>query len=105
MTLAELTAAIFANIPARRGNVYQTTIRKKRPDGTVRENGPYFIWTRCEDGRMRSSYVPAADVPRYRKEVENGRRLAGLIGELWKLAGGAAGAEKKTRRSTGPRPR
>jgi len=106
MTLAELTAKIIENIPARRGNVYQATIRKRRPDGTVRENGPYFIWTRCEGGKMRSSYVPAADVPRYRAEVENGRRLDGLIGELWKLAEGMAGAVKKTpRRSTGPRPR
>jgi len=106
MTLAELTVKIMETVPARRGNVYETTIRKMRADGSVRENGPYFIWTRSEGGKMRSSYVPAADVPRYRQEIENGRRLEDLIGELWNLAEGAADAEKKTpRRSTAPRPR
>jgi len=100
MTLAELTVKIIESFPARRGNVYPMTIRKTRPDGSVRENGPYFVWTRCEGGKMRSSYVPAADVPRYRREIESGRRLEGLIGELWKLAEGAAGAEKKTARGT-----
>ena len=106
MTLAELTVKIIESFPARRGNVYETTIKKRRADGTVRENGPYFIWTRCEGGKMRSSYVPAADAPRYRRETENGKRLEGLIGELWKLAEGAADAGKKTpRRSTPPRPR
>ncbi len=106
MTLAELTVKIIESFPARRGNVYETTIRKRRPDGTVRENGPYFIWTRSEDGKMRSSYVPAADVPRYRREIESGRRLDGLIQELWKLAEGTADAEKKTARgSTRRRPR
>lgn len=106
MTLEGLIAKIAGSIPARRGNVYQATIRKRRPDGTVRENGPYFVWTRSEGGKMKSSYVPAADVPRYRLEIENGRRLDALIGELWKLAEATAAPEKKTpRRTTGPRRR
>lgn len=95
MTFAELTAEIIGNLPAKRGNVYQTTIRKKRPDGTVRENGPYFIWTRCEGGKMKSSYVSAGDVPRYRREIESGRRLDKLIEELWKLAENMGDLEKK----------
>jgi len=105
MTLEGLIAKIVGSIPARRGNVYQTTVRKRRPDGTVRENGPYFIWTRCENGKMKSSYVPAPDVPRYRREIERGRRMDVLIGELWKLAEEMAEPGKKTpRRSTGRRP-
>ena len=55
MSLATLTSKIIGSMPARRGNVYETTIRKRRADGTVRENGPYYIWTRCEGGRMKSS--------------------------------------------------
>lgn len=106
MSLAALTAKIIGSMPARRGNVYQTTIRKRRADGTVRENGPYYIWTRCEEGRMKSSYVPAADVSRFRQETENGRKLAALIEELWRLAEGMADPVKKTPRgTTRPRPR
>ena len=37
MSLATLTSKIIGSMPARRGNVYETTIRKRRADGTVRE--------------------------------------------------------------------
>jgi hypothetical protein len=97
MTLAELTVKIMETVPARRGNVYETTVKTRRADGTVRENGPYFIWTRSGGGKMRSSYVPQADVSRYRREIENGKKLEVLIRELWRLAEGAADAEKKRR--------
>ena len=100
MSLATLTSKIIGSMPARRGNVYETTIRKRRPDGTVRENGPYHIWTRCEGGRMKSSYVPAADVPRFRQEIENGRKLAALMEELWRMAEGMSDPVKKTPHGT-----
>jgi len=104
MSLATLTAKVIGSMPAGRGNVYQTTIRKKRPDGTVRENGPYHIWTRCEGGRMKSSYVPAADVPRFRQEIGNGRKLAALVEELWRMAEGTPDPVKKTPRRTTRQP-
>jgi len=104
MSLATLTSKIIGSMPARRGNVYETTIRKRRADGSVRENGPYYIWTRCEGGRMKSTYVPAADVPRFKQEIENGRKLAALVEELWGLAEGMSGPVKKTPRGT-TRPR
>ena len=100
MSIAVLTAQIIGSLPARRGNIYETTIRKRRPDGTVRENGPYHIWTRCEGGRMKSSYVPAADVPRFRREIENGRKLAALMEEFWRMAEGMSDPLKKTPRGT-----
>lgn len=97
MTFTELTKELIGALPARRGNIYPAMIRKKRPDGSVRENGPYYIWTRCEDGKMKSSYVPEADVSRYKQEIESGHRLEELIKKLWKLAEGLADSKKKRR--------
>lgn len=98
MTIAELTKEVIGSFPARRGNIYPAMIRKKRPDGSVRENGPYYIWTRSENGKMKSSYVPAADVPRYKREIESGHKLEELIKKLWKLAEELGDSKKKAPR-------
>jgi len=86
MKLSEFFTAVQAALPARRGNLYEQYLEREGADGRVRRNGPYYVWTRCEDGKMVSSRVAREDVPRVREEIAKGKVLDGLIGQLWKLA-------------------
>jgi len=110
MTLSEFFIAVQAALPARRGNLYEQYLDREGADGQKRRNGPYYVWTRCEGGRMVSDRVAQQDVPRVREEIARGKLLNGLMGQLWKLAEDLArnaGDVKKKRSSssTGRRPR
>lgn len=109
MTLSELFTAVQAALPARRGNLYKQYLDRAGADGKPRRYGPYYVWTRCEDGKMVSSRVAREDVPRVKEEIARGKELNGLVGQLWKLAEelaqAAEGAKKKrSSRSTRRRP-
>lgn len=109
MKLSEFFNAVQAALPARRGNLYEQYLERKGADGQRRRNGPYYVWTRCEGGKMVSKRVAREDVPRVREEIARGKVLDGLIGHLWKLAEDLAceggGAKKKSSiRSTGRQP-
>lgn len=109
MTLREFFTAVQAVLPARRGNLYEQYMERKGADGQTRRFGPYYVWTRCEGGKMVSSRVPREDASRVREEIAQGKQLTDLIGQLWKLAEemarNAGDAKKKTsNRSTGRRP-
>ena len=110
MTLSEFFTAVQAALPARRGNLYEQYLEREGADGQRRRNGPYYVWTRCEGGKMLSDRVAREDVPRVREEIGRGKLLDGLIGQLWRLAEDLArdvGGSKKKRSSssTGRRPR
>lgn len=110
MTLSEFLTAVQATLPARRGNLYEQYFERKGADGKMRRNGPYYVWTRCEGGKMVSSRVAREDVSRVREEIARGKVLDGLIGRLWKLAEEmareAGGSKKKSSSgSTGQRRR
>jgi hypothetical protein len=98
MNIGEWFKALASNLPARRGNLYEQYYERKDSDGNTRRLGPYYVWTRCEDGKMVSERVPKEDVPRVREEIANGKRLDDLIGKLWKMsetmARDAGGAKK-----------
>lgn len=109
MTLSEFFTAVPNALPARRGNLYEQYFERPGAGGEQRRYGPYYIWTRCENGRMVSSRVAREDVTRVREEIARGKQLDGLISQLWKLAEDLAcdtGDVKKKRsnRSTGRRP-
>ena len=109
MTLSDFFTAVQAALPARRGNLYEQYFEREAADGQRRRNGPYYVWTRCEGGRMVSSRIAREDVPRVREEIARGKVLDGLIGRLWQLAeelAREAGGSKKKRSSgsTGRRP-
>lgn len=109
MKLSEFFTAVQTALPARRGNLYEQYLEREGADGQTRRNGPYYIWTRCEEGKMVSSRVAREEVPRVREEIAKGKVLEGLIGQLWKLAEDlacATGGEKKksSSRSTRRRP-
>ena len=109
MTLSEFFSAVQGVLPARRGNLYEQYLERVGSDGQPRRNGPYYVWTRCEGGRMASSRVAREDAPRVREEIARGRRLDSLIGQLWKLAeemarDGGDTKKKRSNRSTRRRP-
>lgn len=86
MTLSDFFAAVQTVLPARRGNLYEQYFERKGAHGKLRRNGPYYVWTRCEGGKMVSSRVAREDAPRVREEIARGKRLDSLINELWTLA-------------------
>lgn len=101
MTLSDFFTAVQTVLPARRGNLYEQYFERDGADGKTRRFGPYYVWTRCEGGKMVSSRVPREDAPRVREEISRGKLLEGLIGKLWKLAEDMArnsgDAKKRTR--------
>ncbi len=110
MTLSEFFTAVQAALPARRGNLYEQYLEREGADGQMRRNGPYYVWTRCEGGKMVSDRIAREDVPRVREEIARGKLLDDLVGQLWKLAEDLArkagdAKKKKSNRSTGRQPR
>lgn len=109
MNLADILMEMHATLPARRGNLYEQYVEKPRAGGGTRRHGPYYVWTRCEDGKMVSSRVAREDAPRVRQELAQGKRLASLINQMWKQAeamADKAGDIKKKQNSGGSkRPR
>jgi hypothetical protein len=90
MKLSEFVTAVQAALPARRGNLYEQYFERQMGDGQSRRYGPYYVWTRCEEGTMRSERIASEDVPRVRAEIANGKVLDRLVDQLWKLAEGMA---------------
>lgn len=110
MTLSEFFSAVQAALPARRGNLYEQYLERAGADGTMKRYGPYYVWTRCENGKMVSSRVAREDAPRVREEIAKGKDLSGLIDQLWRLAEELAqtterGKKKKSSTSMRRRPR
>ena len=71
----------------------------------MNRDGPYYVWTLCENGKMVSSRVSREDAPRVREEIAQGKVLNGLIEQLWKLSEELAqaaerGKKKKFSKST-----
>lgn len=108
MTLNEFFTSVQSVLPARRGNLYEQYFERVGTNGKLRRNGPYYVWTRCEGGRMVSSRVSREDAPRVREEIARGKRLDELISQLWKLAENLArnagdSKKKRSNRSMGRR--
>ena len=98
MTIESIFTQIMATIPARRGNVYNTMVKKRRKDGSIVEYGPYAIWTRYENGKMKTSYVPRGQEDQYRMQVERGNLLDKLIEEIWGIAEKSCDSEKSLKK-------
>ena len=79
MNLSEFFNAVQATLPARRGNLYEQYFERPGADGKTRRYGPYYVWTRCEGGKMVSDRVARADVSRVREEISRGKIFDSLI--------------------------
>lgn len=109
MILSDFFTSVQTVLPARRGNLYEQYFERKGAHGKLRRYGPYYVWTRCEGGKMVSSRIARDDAPRVREEIARGKQLDRLIGELWKLAEDMArdagdAKKKNSNRSTRRRP-
>lgn len=106
MHLNKIFTAVAATLPARRGHLYEQYYEREGADGKSRRYGPYYVWTRCKDGKMVSERVSREEAPRVREEIARGKRLEDLVAQLWKLAENLARdagdiKKKRSRRSTG----
>ena len=103
MKLGEFFSGVAETLPARRGNLYEQFYHRQGKDGNVRRYGPYYVWTRCVEGKMVSERVPKEDVARVREEIARGKVLDDLLGKLWTLSENLArksgGKKKKSNRS------
>lgn len=107
MKLSECFTAIAASLPARRGNLYEQYFERAGADGKTRRFGPYYVWTRCEDGKMVSERVSREDAPLVREQIAKGKLLDSLLQQLWQLAENMArnaGEKKKSSRKSMGRP-
>ena len=109
MTLSDFLLTVPTVLPARRGNLYEQYYERVGADGKRRRNGPYYVWTRCEGGKMISSRITREDVPRVREEIARGQQLEVLLAQLWRLAedlarDGGDIKKKSLNNSTGRRP-
>ena len=100
MTIPDLLLELQACLPARRGNLYEQYYELPRSGGGTRRNGPYYVWTRCDHGKMVSSRIAREDAPRVRQEIARGKRLASLIDQLWKRAEDMAILPDDTKKKT-----
>ncbi|HTZ51087.1 MAG TPA: DUF6788 family protein [Spirochaetia bacterium] len=62
----------------RRGTVTAQSFTKRRQDGSVVTQGPYYLYSRTEQRRSYSQRLPAEAVGQYRTETENCRRFKDL---------------------------
>lgn len=82
MNLAEIISEIGHCFPARRGS-----LSKQFLDGAGgKQNGPYFVLSRSVDGKTKSLRVPADCVDTVKAELDRGKRLGGLMGDIWAIA-------------------
>jgi len=62
----------------RRGTVNVQSFTKRRKDGSVVTQGPYYLYSRTEQRRSYSQRIPEEAVEQYRTETENCRRFKEL---------------------------
>jgi len=88
----------------RRGTVNVQAFTRRRQDGSVVTQGPYYLYSRTEKGSSYSQRLPAEAVAQYRMETENCRRFKELAQQYILLcepltAQGTEGKKNSRRRS------
>jgi len=97
MNLSEIFHEIMASLPARRGSVHEQFIKRLNSRGEEVVNGPYYVYTCSINGKTRSERISKKDYPRVKEECERGRKLAGLMNQIWALAESESKDSKKKR--------
>ena len=66
------------------GSLSRLTQRRRQGTGRRHKGDSYWYLTWKEGGRSRALYIPAGDVPRVRRGIENMKRVRGLLfGMAW----------------------
>ena len=98
MTVDEILGKLAAIGPARRGQITEQWYEKAGKNGKRKRQGPYYVWTRYDDGRKITERVPAADIDRAKDELARGEEVNELFREFFraKEAEACGGGQKKT---------
>ncbi len=94
----ELVDQLAAPLPIRRGSLAERYVKCCKPGCLCAErpgarHGPYYSLTRAVGGRTQSRFVPAAQVPLVRRQIEAGRRFRQQVEAYWEACEHWADAE------------
>ena len=87
-TLARLAAALSHPQPMRRGSLYERRMKCGQAACACQHDpkaahGPYFTLTQKLDGKTRSRYLSAQQVPVVRGQIEAGQRFRERLEGYW----------------------
>ena len=96
--VAELSAALSQPRPMRRGSVNERRMKCGQANCACQHDpkarhGPYFTLTQAADGKTRSRYVTAEQVPVLRRQIEAGREFRQQVENYWEACEQWADAE------------
>ncbi len=100
MTVDKILERLAAIGPARRGQITEQWYDKTGRNGKKKRQGPYYVWTRYDDGKKITERVPAAEIDRAKDELARGEEIGGLFLEFFraKEAEACGDSQKKRRR-------
>lgn len=98
MTVDEILGKLAAIGPARRGQITEQWYEKAGKNGKRKRQGPYYVWTRYDDGKKITERVPAAEIDRARDELARGEEINELFREYFRAKESEASGDgqKKT---------
>ena len=71
----------------RKGTINEQTIKTNLKDGTVKENGPYYVLTSKDtNGKTVTESIPKKKIEFYKQEIENYKEYKGLIAKYETLS-------------------
>jgi hypothetical protein len=85
-----LSRWVAKNEPAVPGKVRTVRLRcgkdtcKCQSGKDADKHGPYYFWDRKVDGKLTSTSVPKADLPRFYKWIENREKLEEIVTQIKK---------------------
>lgn len=95
MTKNEVLEELAKVGAARRGQISEQWYTVKGKDGQQRRQGPYYVWTWCEQGKKHTARIPARDIEKARAEIEKGKDVERLVNEFWRNAEATAQRDEK----------
>lgn len=98
MTVDKILERLAAIGPARRGQITEQWYDKTGKNGKKKRQGPYYVWTRYDDGKKITERVPAAEIDRARDELARGEEISELFREFFlaKESEACGDSQKKT---------
>ena len=96
--VTELSAALSQPRPMRRGSVNERRMKCGQANCACQHDpkarhGPYFTLTQAADGKTRSRYVAAEQVPVLRRQIEAGHEFRQQVATYWEACEQWADAE------------
>lgn len=99
MTVDKILERLAAIGPARRGQITEQWYDKTGKNGKKKRQGPYYVWTRYDDGKKITERVLAAEIDRARDELARGEEIGELFREFFRAKESeACGDSQKKRR-------